>query len=197
MNFVISLPLSADWKGNTYDSILVIINCLTKIVHYKPVKVTINTLGLAEVIINVVVRHHGLPDSIIRDQGAIFMSKFWSSLCYFLGIKRRFSTAFHPQTDGQTKEQNSTIKAYLCAFVNWEQNDWVWLLPIKKFAYNNSKNASTDYTFFELNCGYHPRVSFKNKCDVRFRSFSAKKLAVELRKLINVCHQNLLHAQEL
>ena len=104
IDFVRGLPLFADWKGNSYDSILVIIDRLTKMVHYEPVKVTIDTPGLAEVIINVVVRHHGLPDSIINDRGAIFMSKFWSSLCYFLGIKRRLSTAFHPQTDRQTEQ---------------------------------------------------------------------------------------------
>ena len=67
MDFVTSLPLSADWKGNNYDSILVIINCLTKMVYYGPVKVTINTTGLAEVIINIVVQHHAFPDSIISD----------------------------------------------------------------------------------------------------------------------------------
>ena len=82
-------------------------------VYYEPVKVTIDALGLVEVIIDVVVRHHGLPDSIISDQGAIFTSKFWSSLCYFLGVKRRLLTAFHPQTDGQTERQNSTMEAYL------------------------------------------------------------------------------------
>ena len=86
MDFVTGLPLSADWKGNSYDSILVIVDLLTKMVHYEPVKVTIDAPGLAEGIINVVVQHHGLPDSIISDQGAIFTSKFWSSLCYFLGI---------------------------------------------------------------------------------------------------------------
>ena len=118
MDFVTGLPLSADWKGDSYDSILVIVDRLTKMVHYEPVKVTINAPGLAEVIIDVVVRHHGLSDSIISDRGAIFTSKFWSSLCYFLGIKRRLSIAFHPQTDGQTERQNSTMEAYLRAFVN-------------------------------------------------------------------------------
>ena len=117
------LPLSTDWKGNSYDSILVIVNHLTKIVYYEPVKVTIDALRLAKIIIDVVVRHHGLPDSIISERGAIFTSKFWSSLCYFFGIKRRLSTAFHPQTDRQTERQNSTMEAYLRAFVNWEQND--------------------------------------------------------------------------
>ena len=76
MDFVTGLPISTDWKGDSYDSILVIVDRLTKMVYYKPVKVTIDALGLAEVIINVVVRHHGLSDSIITDRGSLFTSKF-------------------------------------------------------------------------------------------------------------------------
>ena len=72
-------------------------------VHYEPVKVTIDAPGLAEVIINVVVQYHSLPYFIISEREAIFMLKFWSSRCYFLGIKRRLSTTFYPQTDGQTE----------------------------------------------------------------------------------------------
>ncbi len=67
MDFVTGLPISADWKGDSYDSILVIVDRLTKIVHYVLVKVTIDAPGLAEVIINVVVRHHGVPESIVTD----------------------------------------------------------------------------------------------------------------------------------
>ena len=96
MDFVTGLPLSSNWKSASYNSILVIVDRLTKMVYYKPVKVTINALGLAEVIIDMVVQHHSLPDSIISDRGAIFTSKFWSSLCYFLRVKRRLSTAFYP-----------------------------------------------------------------------------------------------------
>lgn len=113
MDFVTGLPISADWKGDSYDSILVIVDHLTKMVHYEPVKVTIDVAGLAEVIIDVVVRHHGLPESIVTDLVFLFISKFWSLLRYFLGIKRKISTAFHAQTDGQTERQNSTMKAYL------------------------------------------------------------------------------------
>ena len=103
IDFVTELPESADWKRDSYDSILVIVDRLTKMVHYEPVLTTITTPWLAEVIIDVVVRHHGLPDSIVSDRGSDFTSKFWSSLCYFLGIKRRLYTAFHPKTDGQTE----------------------------------------------------------------------------------------------
>ena len=197
MDFVSGFPVSTDWKEDSYDSILVIVDRLTKMVHYEPVKVTINAPGLAEVIIDVVVRHHGLPDSIVTDRGSLFTSKFWSSLCYFLGIKRRLSTAFHPQTDGQTERQNSTMEAYLQAFVNFEQNDWAKLLPIAEFAYNNAKNASTGYTPFELNCGYHPRVSYKEDLDLCSKSRTVEELSSELQELMTVCQQNLHHPQEL
>ncbi len=197
MDFVTGLPISVDWKGDSYDSILVIVDRLTKMVYYVPVKVTIDAPGLVEVIINVVVRHHGVLESIMTDQGSLFTSKFWSLLCYFLGIKRKLSTAFHPQTDGQIERQNITMEAYLRSFVNWEQDDWARLLPMAEFAYNNAKNASTGHTPFELNCGYHPKVSFEEDVNPHSRSRSANELAEELRELMEVCCQNFLHAYEL
>ncbi len=103
MDFITGLPISANWKGDSYDSILVIVDRLMKMVHYVPVKVTIDVPGLAEVIIDMVVRHYGVPESIVTDRGSLFTSKFWSSLYYFLGIKKKLSTAFHPQIDGQTE----------------------------------------------------------------------------------------------
>ncbi len=105
----------------------------------------------------------------------------------------KLSTAFHPQIDGRTKRQNSIIEAYLRAFVNWEQDNWARLLPIAEFAYNNAKNASSGHTPFELNCGYNPRVSFKEDVDLRSKSRSANELAEELRELMEVYCQNLLH----
>ncbi len=196
-DFVIGLPISADWRGNSYDSILVIVDQLRNILHYEPVKVTIDTSGLAEVIINVVVRHDRVPESIVTDWGLLFTSKFLSSLCYFLGIKRKLFIAFHSQTDGQTERQKSTMEAYLRVFVNWEQDNGVNLLPMPEFAYNNAKNASTGHTPFKLNCGYHPKVSFEEDVDPRSRSRSANKLAKELRELMEVCCQNLFHVQQL
>ncbi len=166
-------------------------------VYYEPVKVTINVPGLAEVIIDMVVRNHGVPKSIVTDQGLLFISKFWSLLYYFLGIKKKLSIPFYPQTEGQIKRQNSTMEVYLKAFINWEQDNWARLLPMVEFAYNNAKNASTSHIPFELNYGYHPKVFFKEDIDLRSRSRSANKLAEELRELIKVYCQNLLHAQKL
>ncbi len=103
MDFVTGLLVSTKWKVETYNSIIVIVDRLTKMIHYELVKVTIDAPALAKVIIKLVVRHHGLPDSIVSDRGLVFTSKFWFSLCYFFGIKQRLSTAFHPKTDGQTE----------------------------------------------------------------------------------------------
>ena len=156
-------------------------------VYYISVKVTIDAPGLAEVIIDVVVYHHGIPKSIVTDRGLLFKSKFWSSLCYFLGIKKKLSITFYPQINGQTKKQNSTMEAYLRVFINCKQDDWVRLLLMAEFAYNNAKNASAGHTLFELNYGYHPRVSFKEDVNPRSKSRSANKLVEELKKLMEVC----------
>ena len=144
-------------------------------VHYQPVKVTIDAPSLADVIIDVVVRHHGLPLPIVTNRGSLFTSKFWSSLCYFLGIKQRVSIVFNPQTDGQTERQNNMMEAYLRVFVNFEQNEWARLLPMAEFPWNNAKNASTGYTSFELNCGYHPRVSYDEDLNPCSKSRTAEK----------------------
>lgn len=95
MDFVTSLFISTNWKENSYDSNLIIVDWLIKIVYYKLVKIIIDVLGLAEVIIDIVVWHHSLSNSIVTDRGFLFTSKFWSLLYYFFGIKRQLSTTFH------------------------------------------------------------------------------------------------------
>ncbi len=87
-------------------------------VHYELVQITIDAPSLAKVIIDVVICHHRVPESIITDQSLLFISKFCSLLCYFLDIKKKLFTAFYPQIDGQIERQNSTMEAYFRAFVN-------------------------------------------------------------------------------
>ena len=89
------------------------------------------------------------------------------------------------------------MKAYFWAFVNFKQNNWARLLPMAEFAYNNAKNASTGHTPFELNCGYHPRMLYKDNVNLRSKPKSADNLLAELRELMIVCRKNLLHAQKL
>ena len=150
-------------------------------VHYKPVKVTIDASSLAEVIIDVVVKNYGLPDSIDTNRGSLFTSRFWSLLCYFLDIKQRLFTTFHPQTDSQTERQNSTIEFYHWVFVNCKQNDWARLLPMAKFAYNNAKNASIGFTPYKLICGYDLWISYKKDLDPRPQSKTAEELSSNVK----------------
>ena len=100
-------------------------------------------------------------------------------LYYFFGIKRKFSTTFYLQTDSKIKKQKIMIKAYFQAFVNFEQNDWTWLLFMAKFAYNNTKNASIGHTSFELNCGYYSKVFYKKDLDFHLKFKTIKKLSFE------------------
>ena len=117
MDFITGILILANWKDNNYNLILVIINQRIIMIYYKPIKVTINALGLAKAIINVVVHHHEVLELIVTYQGLLFISKFWSLLCYFLKIKKKLFIAFYPQIDSQTKRKNSTMEAYLRAFV--------------------------------------------------------------------------------
>ncbi len=86
------------------------------------------------------------------------------------------------------------MEAYLRVFVNWKKDDWARLLLMAEFAYNNVKNASTGHISFKLNYDYHPRVFFEEDVDSCSKSRFANKLVKELKKLIEVCYQNLLHA---
>lgn len=87
-------------------------------VNYKPVKVTINAVGLVEVILDIVIQYHGFLDLIIIHRGLFFNSNFWLLFCYFLGIKQKLFTVFYPQTKSLTEKQNNTVEAHFYAFIN-------------------------------------------------------------------------------
>ena len=123
MDFVTGLPKSKDGRGVEYDSILIIVDQLTKMVHYEPILTTLEAEELDEVLIKTFIKYYDLSDSIIINRGLLFTLKFWSSLCYYLNIKRRLSNAFRPQTDRQTKRQNSTLEAYLRTYYWFEQDN--------------------------------------------------------------------------
>ena len=80
---------------------------------------------LGDLLVEEIFSRLGLPRSIVSDRGSILTSEYWGTMCYYLAIKRRFSTAFHPQTDGQTERMNQTVESYLRCYVNYTQDDWV------------------------------------------------------------------------
>lgn len=194
---VTGLPIFTNQKDEIYSSILVIVNLFIKMFHYEFVNIIINVLVLAKIIIEMVVKHHSLPNSIACNQDSVFILKFRLSLCYFFKIKQKLSTASHPPTDDQTKSQNSTIKAYLGAFINFAQVNQAGFLPITKFTHNNAKNASNIHTFFKLHYDYQFQISCKKDVVPQSQSKSANKLATKFRELRNILRKKLQHAQKL
>jgi len=153
MDFIAELPVS---KG--CDQLWVVIDRFTKMAHFLPLPQNGKTaVDLAVVFAREVWKFHGIPTDIVSDRDSRFTSAAWQELLKMLEIQPRMSTAFHPQTDGQTERSNKTIEAYLRAFVSQEQNDWVRLLPMAKFAYNNSVTMGHGITPFYANYGFHPR----------------------------------------
>ena len=105
---------------------------------------------------NHVFRHHGILRKFIHDRGPQFESNFMKELYKLLGIEGNPSTAYHPQTDGQTKRINQEIEQYLRIFINYHQNDWADWLSLAEFSYNNREQSSTGYSPFYINTGRHP-----------------------------------------
>lgn len=164
MDFVTGLPASK-YKGVVYDAILVIVDRFTKMVRYLPVNTTIDAATLAEVFHSEIVCRYGMPNGIVSDRGSVFTSAFWSAVCFHSKIKRRLSTAFHPQTDGQTERQNQVLEHYLRVFANDKQTTWAKQLPMAEFAYMNSWHSSIGTTPFFLMYGYHPEIRWEIEDD--------------------------------
>jgi hypothetical protein len=152
MDLVTQLPKTR--RGHT--AIVTFVDRLTKMVHFAPVGTDIDAPTLAHVFFSVVFKLHGLPKHIVSDRDPRFMSKFWEALFKLMGTKLAMSTAFHPQTDGQTERAHRTLEDMLRAYVNDKHDDWDLHLAAAEFAYNNSRQASTGFTPFYLNYGIHP-----------------------------------------
>jgi transposase InsO family protein len=155
MDFITDLPQS-EMNGQTYDTILVVVDKFTKMVHYVPTHKDLTAKGLGELLHREVLRLHGTPRSIVSDRGPQFNAKYWETLCNQIQIRRRMSSAYHPQTDGQTERQNQTLEQYLRVFCNFEQDDWAIWLSTAEFAYNDSVHPATGLTPFQANTGRHP-----------------------------------------
>jgi len=157
MDFITKLPKSKDPSTEiVYDSILVMVDKLTKYTHFVPYKETFTAEQLANTVMDRLVRYHGLPRIFLTDRGSVFTSKFWNTLITRLGIKHKLSTAYHPETDGQTERMNQTLEVYLRHYVNYRQDNWVALLPLAQLALNNVRNETTGETPFFSNYGKHP-----------------------------------------
>ena len=151
MDFISGLPKTL--KGFTV--ILVVIDRLTKSAHFVPGKSTYTASKWAELYLTEIVRLHGVPVSIVSDRDARFTSKFWKGLQTAMGTRLDFSTAFHPQTDGQTERLNQVLEDMLRACVLEFPGSWDSHLHLMEFAYNNS---------FQATIGMAPFKALYGKC---------------------------------
>ncbi|QRV96805.1 Retrotransposable element Tf2 protein [Ceratobasidium sp. AG-Ba] len=151
-DFIVKLP-----ESQGLDSILVVIDCFSRQAHFIPCLESTNAEGVADLFIQEVWKLHGLPKTTVSDRGPTFNSQFLRALYAKLGIEPKFSTAFHPETDGITEQTNQWLEGFLRSFCNYRQDDWVRWLPIAKFCHNNQVNSATGKTAFETVYGMHPR----------------------------------------
>ncbi|GJX01780.1 putative reverse transcriptase domain-containing protein [Tanacetum coccineum] len=150
MDFITKLPKSS--QG--YDTIWVIVDRLTKSAIFTPMRETDSMEKLARMYLKEVVTRHGIPVSIICDRDPRFASNFWRSLQKALGTNLDMSTAYHPQTDGQSERTIQTLEDMLRACVIDFGNGWVRHLPLVEFSYNNSYHASIKAAPFEALYGW-------------------------------------------
>jgi transposase InsO family protein len=145
MDFIVRLPRTQ--KG--YDSIWVIVDRLTKVAHFLPVRTTYSSTRLVELYMERIMSLHGVPKKIVSDRGTQFISHYWQKIHESLGTKLNFSTAYHPQTDGQTERINQILEDILRAYALQYGTSWDKSLSYAEFSYNNSYQKSLQMAPFE------------------------------------------------
>ena len=194
VDFIGELPASvAADTGISHNAILVIVDRLTKMSLFIPTSTTATAQDLALLYVRHVFSKHGVPSDVVSDRGATFTSQFMSALGRSLNIKLNYSTAFHPETDGQTERTNQTVEAYLRMYANYQQDNWADLLSIAEFAYNNAPHSATQVSPFFANYGYNPRATLA--LDVAAGDPTAHDFSQSLSELHKYCREQVAVAQ--
>lgn len=189
LDFIVKLPFSSG-----YDSIAVVVDRFTKMAHFIPCSETITSEGTATLLVTYVFKLHGLPSEIVSDRGPQFISKVWEFILKTLLIKKKLSTAYHPQTDGQTERTNQTLEQYLRCYVNYQQNNWSEFLPMAEFTYNNTVKPGMSTSPFFLNYGFHPRMDFLKTSSTT--GVPPSQYPGKLNSVREIAHRLLLKSQE-
>jgi len=188
-DFITKLPLA---QG--YDSILVVVDRLTKMVHF--ILTTEKTLaeGLARLFRDNMWKLHGLPESIISDRGPQFAAGLMQELNEMLEIKSKLSMAFHPQTNGQTERINQELEQYLRMFIDHRQEQWPEWLGTAEFAYNNKAHSSIRTSPFKANYRQDPRMGFEGRKKGKYAG--AEKFVEKMKEIQEEAKAVLRQAQE-
>jgi hypothetical protein len=152
MDFIEGLPSS-----NKFDTILVIIDKLTKFAHFIPLKHPFTAASIAQVFMDGVYRYHGMPQVLISDRDKIFTSSFWRNLFRLADTTLNLSSSYHPQTDGQTERLNQCLETYLRCLVHAKPDQWAKWLPQAEYWYNTAFHSALGRSPFEVLYGRKPR----------------------------------------
>jgi transposase InsO family protein len=146
-----------------------------------PMNMELTALGTAKIYWDHVWSKHGLPQKVISDRGPQFTAQFMKDLHKLTGVVGNLSTAYHPQTDGQTECMNQEVEQYLRLFVNHRQLDWSEWLSCAEFSYNDKVQLSTGFSPFFVNYGRHPYKGTNPRRQVK--SQSAMEFADQMKKV--------------
>jgi len=191
MDFIVGMPRTQ----KHHDAIWVIVDRLSKSAHFLAIKTTFNAEQLADLYIKEIVRLHAIPLSIISDRDTKFSSRFWRGFQIAMGTEVHLSTAFHPQTDGQSERTIQTLEDMLRACALDYTGSWDHNLPLVEFAYNNSYHSSIDMAPYEALYGRRCRTPV---CwdEVGERKLSKIELIDQTREIISRIREKLRAAQD-
>jgi hypothetical protein len=186
IDFIVGSPRTQ----SGYDCIRVIVDRLTKVAHFIPVKTTYSGPQLAELYLSRIVCLHGVPKKIVSDRGTQFTSRFWERLHEALDTQLRFSSAYHPQTDGQTERVNQILEDMLRACALQYGRSWDKSLSYAEFSYNNSYQESLKMAPFEMLYGQRCRTPlFLNETGER--KVFGPDILEEAEKQVRMVKENL------
>lgn len=191
MDFIGGLP-----KVQGVDTVMVVVDRLTKYAHFFPISHPYTAKGIAEVFLQEVIRLHGFPSSIVSDRDKVFLSHFWAELFKLAGTKLKYSSAYHPQSDGQTEVVNRCLETYLKCVTRLKPRQWPKWLAWAEYWYNTNYHASLKTTPFEALYGRAPPVLIRG--DTPGSAIDeVNKLTIERNLMIKELQEQLLRAQDL
>jgi len=188
-DFITKLPLA---QG--YDAILVVCNCFSKMAHFIATMKKTLVEGLTKLFWDHVWKLHRLSESIISDRGVQFVVGMIKELNNLLGIQTKLSTAYHPQTDGQTEKINQELEQYLRVFIDHRQEQWLDWLGTVEFVYNNKIYIATKTSPFKANYGQDLRMEFERRRKGKYEA--AGKFIEKMKKIQEEAKAALGKAQE-
>ena len=188
MDFIEKLPSSS-----SFDTILVIVDRLSKQGIFIPTHDTITSAELARLFVTYVFSKHRVPSHVTSDRGSKFVSHFFRSLGTTLDMRLHFTSGYHPEANGQAERTNQTLEQYLRVYCNYQQDNWSELLPLAEFAYNNAPSATTGVSLFFANKGYHPNLAVYPERDIA--SSRARDFVIDLDELQSILKEEITNAQ--